>query len=101
MLGHGRLEPHDLPCRLTLRSPVRPVSSNPLFRQPIQPAARPNPPRRAWARAGFQLFEGVHVPSKAFAEVVEQELHTPHLSADELRKLFEQLYGDDQAKRKR
>jgi rhodanese-related sulfurtransferase len=44
----------------------------------------------AWARAGFQLFEGVNVPSKAFAEVIEQELHTPHLSAEELRKLFEQ-----------
>jgi rhodanese-related sulfurtransferase len=44
----------------------------------------------AWARAAFQLFEGVNVPSKAFAEIVEQELLTPHLSAAELQKLFEQ-----------
>jgi rhodanese-related sulfurtransferase len=43
----------------------------------------------AWAQAGFQVFEGVNVPSKAFAEIVEQELRTPHLSAEELQKLFE------------
>ncbi|MFJ4142500.1 cystathionine beta-lyase [Pseudomonas sp. NPDC089734] len=37
-----------------------------------------------WRAAGFQLFAGVHVPSKAFGELVEEARHTPHISATEL-----------------
>lgn len=37
-----------------------------------------------WQAAGSQLFAGVHVPSKAFGELVEEASHTPHISADEL-----------------
>jgi rhodanese-related sulfurtransferase len=38
-----------------------------------------------WASAGFTLFKGVNLPSKAFGELVEHELRTPSLSPDELR----------------
>ena len=38
----------------------------------------------AWAAAGFELFSGVHVPSKAFGEFIEHSSHTPSISADEL-----------------
>src|SRR5271166_4337168 len=38
----------------------------------------------AWANAGFPTYSGVHVPSKAFAEVVEHEMATPWISAEEL-----------------
>ncbi len=38
----------------------------------------------AWERAGFPVYSGVHVPSKAFAEVVEHEYGTPWISAEEL-----------------
>jgi len=37
-----------------------------------------------WQAAGLQLFAGVHVPSKAFGEWVEEASHTPHISASEL-----------------
>jgi len=37
-----------------------------------------------WQAAGLQLFAGVHVPSKAFGELVEEASHTPHISAGEL-----------------
>lgn len=37
-----------------------------------------------WQAAGLQLFAGVHVPSKAFGELVEEARHTPHISAVEL-----------------
>lgn len=37
-----------------------------------------------WRAAGFQLFAGVHVPSKAFGERVEALSHTPHVTAGEL-----------------
>ncbi|AMB84723.1 sulfurtransferase [Pseudomonas agarici] len=37
-----------------------------------------------WQAAGLQLFAGVHVPSKAFGERVEEVCHTPHISAGEL-----------------
>ena len=39
----------------------------------------------AWTAAGYTLFSGVNVPSKAFGEVVEHELGTPSISAEELR----------------
>jgi rhodanese-related sulfurtransferase len=38
----------------------------------------------AWEKAGFPVYSGVHVPSKAFAEVVEHEYGTPWISAEEL-----------------
>ena len=38
----------------------------------------------AWQTAGLQLFAGVHVPSKAFGELVEEASHTPHVSAQQL-----------------
>jgi rhodanese-related sulfurtransferase len=41
----------------------------------------------AWAEAGLALFEGVNVPSKAFAELVEHAFRTPSISAAELQKL--------------
>jgi len=34
----------------------------------------------AWTAAGFRLFQGVNVPSKAFGEAVEHALATPHIS---------------------
>ncbi|MDO9711487.1 rhodanese-like domain-containing protein [Paracraurococcus lichenis] len=41
----------------------------------------------AWAAAGYELFTGVHVPSKAFGEVVEHEQGTPRLEAAEIHRL--------------
>src|SRR5439155_7481461 len=38
----------------------------------------------AWEAARFPVYSGVHVPSKAFAEVVEHEYRTPWISAQEL-----------------
>jgi len=38
---------------------------------------------RAWAEAGYPLYAGVHVPSKAFAEVVEHEWGTPSITAED------------------
>ncbi|MBV1798689.1 rhodanese-like domain-containing protein [Siccirubricoccus sp. G192] len=42
---------------------------------------------QAWAAAGFEVFIGTNVPSKAFGEVVELEAGTPHLSAAEVARL--------------
>jgi rhodanese-related sulfurtransferase len=39
---------------------------------------------KAWEKAGFPVYSGVHVPSKAFAEVVEHECGTPWISAEGL-----------------
>jgi rhodanese-related sulfurtransferase len=39
----------------------------------------------AWKAAGYQLFSGVHVPSKAFGEFVEHECGTPRIGAAELK----------------
>jgi len=47
----------------------------------------------AWAAAGYELFSGVHVPSKAFGELVETQLGTPHLTAAEVAHL--QAAGED------
>src|SRR5499427_9439629 len=38
----------------------------------------------AWEAAGFPVYSGVHVPSKAFAEVVEHECGTPYITVEEL-----------------
>jgi rhodanese-related sulfurtransferase len=42
----------------------------------------------AWAAAGFELFSGVNVPSKAFGEHVEHRYETPSVSAQELNALM-------------
>src|SRR5258707_2569244 len=42
----------------------------------------------AWAKAGFELFSGVNVPSKAFGEFVEHAAATPSISAEELARLM-------------
>jgi rhodanese-related sulfurtransferase len=42
----------------------------------------------AWAAAGFELFSGVNVPSKAFGEFVEHNSGTPSIGAEELNKLM-------------
>ncbi len=40
-----------------------------------------------WADAGFELFSGMHVPSKAFGEFIEHENGTPSIGAEELHEL--------------
>jgi rhodanese-related sulfurtransferase len=42
----------------------------------------------AWQRAGFHLFEGQNVPSKALAEVVEHAFHTPCVTPEELNEML-------------
>ena len=42
-----------------------------------------------WEAAGYELFSGVNVPSKAFGELVEHENGTPSISADELNALMQ------------
>ena len=44
----------------------------------------------AWEAAGHRIYSGVHVPSKAFAEVVEHEAGTPYITAQELNALIEE-----------
>ena len=44
----------------------------------------------AWEAAGFPVYSGVHVTSKAFAEVVEHEYGTPWISAEELARRRQQ-----------
>ena len=39
-----------------------------------------------WKKAGLFLFKGIHVPSKAFGELVELKKNTPHIKPSELRK---------------
>ena len=39
----------------------------------------------AWEAAGFRIYSGVHVPSEAFAEVVEHEAGTPWITAEQLK----------------
>jgi len=41
-----------------------------------------------WAAAGFELFSGVNVPSKAFGEFIEHASNTPSISATELEQLI-------------
>jgi rhodanese-related sulfurtransferase len=42
----------------------------------------------AWAAAGYELFSGVNVPSKAFGEYIEHASNTPNITADELEQLL-------------
>lgn len=46
-----------------------------------------------WAAAGFEIFSGSNVPSKAFGEVIEHQKHTPWISADDLQQRIER--GED------
>ena len=39
----------------------------------------------AWRDAGYEVFSGVNVPSKAFGEFVEHSYDTPRLTADALK----------------
>ena len=41
----------------------------------------------AWEAAGHPLFPSTNVPSKAFAEIIEIDRHTPHVTPAELDKL--------------
>ena len=43
----------------------------------------------AWEANGFRIYSGVHVPSKAFAEVVEHETGTPWITSEELNDLID------------
>ncbi len=43
---------------------------------------------KAWEQAGFELFSGVNVPSKAFGEFVEHTSGTPNITAEELQRLL-------------
>ena len=47
----------------------------------------------AWETAGYPVYSGVHVPSKAFAEVVEDEVGTPWISVRDLKAMIDG--GDD------
>jgi rhodanese-related sulfurtransferase len=40
-----------------------------------------------WAAAGYGLFAGVNVPSKAFGELVEHACHTPRVTVQELARM--------------
>jgi rhodanese-related sulfurtransferase len=42
----------------------------------------------AWAAAGFELFSGINVPSKAFGEFVEHADATPSIGPEELERLL-------------
>ncbi len=42
-----------------------------------------------WKAAGFELFSGVNVPSKAFGEFVEHHYATPRIAPGELKRLQE------------
>ncbi|MBX9945789.1 MAG: hypothetical protein K2Y40_17030 [Reyranella sp.] len=44
---------------------------------------------RAWRDAGYEVFIGVNVPSKAFGEVVEHGNDTPRIDAADVQKLLD------------
>jgi len=44
---------------------------------------------KAWQAAGYEVFTGVNVPSKAFGEVVEHDNDTPRIDAADLQKLVD------------
>jgi len=45
---------------------------------------------KGWADAGFEVFSGVNVPSKAFGEFVEHTYDTPRLPAAELKRMLDE-----------
>ena len=46
-----------------------------------------------WAEAGFEVFSGVNVPSKAFGEVIETRFETPHIKPADLQAMKDR--GED------
>ena len=53
---------------------------------------------KAWAAAGYVLFSGVNVPSKAFGEWVEHQYHTPSVDPGELKAMMEAGAGHGRAR---
>ena len=47
----------------------------------------------AWEAAGYTLFSGVNVPSKTFGELVEHDLGTPRVGAEDFHAMQEK--GED------
>ncbi len=47
---------------------------------------------KAWADAGYTLYQGVNLPSKTLGELVEHVAHTPRITAHQLRAMME---GDE------
>lgn len=43
----------------------------------------------AWGAAGFEIFSGVNVPSKAFGEFVEHTYDTPRIPPEELKRMMD------------
>ena len=43
----------------------------------------------AWGEAGFEVFSGVNVPSKAFGEFVEHTYDTPRIPPQELKRMID------------
>lgn len=43
----------------------------------------------AWRSAGYEIFSGINVPSKAFGEVVEHQRQTPRIKPAELKRRLE------------
>jgi rhodanese-related sulfurtransferase len=43
----------------------------------------------AWGKAGYELFSGTYVPSKAFGELVEHQEETPRMEAAEVKALVD------------
>src|SRR5882757_5248557 len=43
---------------------------------------------KAWREAGYEVFTGFNVPSKAFGEIVEHACDTPRIEAGDLQKLI-------------
>ncbi|MCC7079773.1 MAG: rhodanese-related sulfurtransferase [Burkholderiales bacterium] len=43
----------------------------------------------AWEATGYRIYSGVHVPSKAFAEVIEHRSGTPWITAEALKALID------------
>lgn len=48
---------------------------------------------KAWENAGFEVFSGVNVPSKAFGEFVEHTYDTPRIPAQNVKKMMDD--GED------
>jgi rhodanese-related sulfurtransferase len=44
----------------------------------------------AWEAEDFKLYSGIHVPSKAFAEVVEHDARTPYISVQQLQAMLDE-----------
>ncbi|MEX0695634.1 MAG: rhodanese-like domain-containing protein [Rhodospirillales bacterium] len=45
---------------------------------------------KAWGEAGFEIFSGVNVPSKAFGEFVEHTYDTPRIPAEDLKRMMDE-----------